>query len=276
MKHFFLTFIKGLAMGIADIIPGVSGGTIALIAGIYEHLILSLDNARASIFRSIRNLNLVYLKSIDLQFFIPLGLGIGSALFILSGLITFLLINYESPTFAFFTGVIIGSIYFLIKTIKTWNFNTYITIILGVICGWLISGLQTVTASSSPLILFISAVLAITAMILPGISGSFILLILGQYGYLIEAIHTFDIISLIIFGSGAVIGLFTSVRGIAYLFRKWEQVTLSFLVGIMVGAMRAPLQKIIFSWLSFLLFIVGFIIILILERKHSILIEDKL
>jgi len=263
-------FIKGLCMGIADIIPGVSGGTIALIMGIYEKLIFSIRNIKLTF-----NIKQLF-KSIDFNFFIPLILGIGIAFLSLSHLLTSLIENYPGLIYAFFFGLILGSIYFIYRQIKEFNWKILLSSLVGFMLSFWIVGINQIQPSHSPLTIFISGAIAIIAMILPGISGSFILLTLGQYEYMIEAISNLDFVIIILFILGALFGLLSFVRVVSYLLKRHEHLTLAFLTGVMIGALRLPYYKISVSLSlgsSFLfiiiLGIVGFVVVILLENLSS-------
>jgi putative membrane protein len=265
MKNSFLIYLKGLCMGIADLIPGVSGGTIALITGIYERLIFSIKSIDSSFF-NLKNFN-TNLKRVDFALFIPLGLGILSAFLIFSGLIKSLLSNFPGHIYSFFFGLILGSIYFVYKKVK-FDWKTFLSSFIGFLFAFWLTGFSS-EVSHSLINIFISGFIAISAMILPGISGSFILLMLGQYEYLINVIHNFNLLVILVFIFGAVLGLLFSVRIIAFLLKKMEALTLAFLIGLMMGALRLPYIHIISSGLGLIyslsLGFLGLFVILSLE-----------
>ena len=201
MKDSPKTFLKGILMGIADIIPGISGGTIALILGIYERLINAI-------------------KSIsDFKFLIPLGLGIFTAIIAGSFTIPYLLDTYPAYIFAFFTGLILGSIKIIYKRIKLHKISGFTLGILGFILAFVITGLKLLQINHSYLIIFFSGIIAISAMLLPGISGSYILLVLGQYKFMLTALKDINIPYILIFIAGAIIGLIFFSRIISYLLK---------------------------------------------------------
>jgi putative membrane protein len=272
MKPSLSIFIKGILIGIANIIPGVSGGTLALITGIYERLIFALSEIDSR-FLKIRNKEGLKnnLDRIDLPLLIPLGLGIISAFLIFSGILESLLKTYPGPTYGFFFGLIIASVYFVYKQINTrFNSSTIISSIVGFIFAFWLVGLTTTAVPHSLIAIFLSGVVAIVAMILPGLSGSFILLILGQYEYIIGAISELNLLVIFVFGLGAIVGLLSTVKIIAYLFKRWEAPTLSFLIGLMLGGLRLPYQNMIGNNILVILVpaVLGFVIVLFLEN-HS-------
>ncbi len=277
----FFIFIRGLFMGSADIVPGVSGGTIALITGIYERLVTAISNIKLRWIKPLIQLNkkefISELKAdIDFPFFIPLILGIGIAFLSLSKVIGYCLDVYTAYTFAFFLGLIIASAFILFTQIEEINIINILLIIVFAVLTWIFVGLNPIAANHSLPIIFISAVIAICAMILPGISGSFILLLLGQYEYMLSALSSFKILDIIVFVVGAVIGLLGFSRFVKYAFEKYHSATIASLMGIMIGTIRLPCNNILNSMngsSSFLilgLIIIGFALIVILENKFKI------
>lgn len=261
-------------MGFADIIPGVSGGTIAFITGIYTRLVESISYI-ASLFNpdSFDDFfSIEKFKKIDWRLFIPLITGIVIAFLILSRVIGSLIENYRLNTYSFFLGLILASAIFLYKDLNEVNINTFFFSSLGLIIGFLIVGIEAFGASHSLIVLFFSGALAITAMILPGISGSFILLILGQYEYVLDAVNNLRFVEIIVVGMGAIIGLLSFSKLLSYLIHEYRGKTMSFLTGLMIGSLRLPFEVIIESnWSmnlsSVLVFVlVGFVTVFIVER----------
>jgi len=234
------TFFKGMLMGICDIIPGVSGGTIAFILGIYERLINAIKNI------NIKFYNKENLRKMDLKFLIPLGLGIVVAFGVGSRIVPYLLDNYPAYTFAFFFGLILGSIKLIHKKSKRLNLRRILAGVLMFLFAFWIAGLKTLTANHSYGIVFFSGILAISAMLLPGISGSFILLLLGQYKFMLEALKNFKVLYIVSFLIGAIIGLLGFSRLLSYLLKKYHSVTMWALIGLMLGALRVPFDNIVF------------------------------
>ena len=239
-------------MGLSDIIPGVSGGTIALITGIYERLILAINSIdlKIPIYFVTGNFDKTKrkFKEIDLELLIPLGVGILIAFMIASRFILEALENFPAFTYSFFFGLILSSaikIYY--ETKENQKFVNIIVGVIGALIAIYITGLETLRLTHNPIIIFISGSISICAMMLPGISGSFILLVLGQYQYMLEALHNITIryIDLSIFMLGALISLFTFSKFLSRLFEEHETLTLSFLIGIMLGALRLPLTNIL-------------------------------
>ncbi|MEF8847815.1 MAG: DUF368 domain-containing protein [Candidatus Thermoplasmatota archaeon] len=257
----FIIFLKGLFMGGADIIPGVSGGTIALITGIYERLVKAI---RSIDFRFIPYFFKGFYDSkffekskknffsIDFSLLIPLVLGISFAFLSLANLLDFLLVYYETYTYAFFLGLILASAFFVYFSVKKeFTLKSLFFVFLGSIFGFLIVGIESFSASHSLLIIFAVGFISFCAMILPGVSGAFILLIFGQYDFMIgvlKKIAAFDfssVIYAIIYVLGGLIGLLSFSRFLSYLLKKYHTVTLCFIIGLMIGALRSPAEIIL-------------------------------
>ena len=272
-------FLRGLLMGTADIMPGISGGTIALITGIYDKLINSISNIKLLFLKPLIKGNLTefkkqLLEEVDFEFFIPLGIGIVTAMILMAGIINYLLGNYASYTYSFFAGLILASIYILYKQLDAFNIKAISTTIIFAILAYIFVGLNPMQASHSLPILFISGFIAICAMLLPGISGSSLLLLLGQYEYMINVLHRLSIIEIIIFVIGAGLGFMTMSRVIKYMLENHKQLTVATLIGIMLGSMRVPAQHIVTAPLTTLpicliIAIIGMAIVLFVETKFN-------
>jgi len=277
IKNFFAIFFRGLFMGTADIMPGVSGGTIALITGIYERLVHSISKINFQFLKPLlkgrfRESWDILLEEVDFQLFIPLLMGIGLAILTLSRLMSYLLTNYDAYTYAFFSGLIIASTYIVYSEIDGFSFKNLSFGIIGFVFAFIFVGLNPIQANHTLPIIFFSGMLAICAMILPGISGAFILLLINQYEYMINALNSFSIIEIITFILGAFIGIMTFSRLLDYLLRHYEHLTMSFLVGLMLGTLRLPYQKIAVTdtssiIVSVVLGVIAFGIVFIMEKK---------
>ncbi|HLC51783.1 MAG TPA: DUF368 domain-containing protein [Candidatus Nanoarchaeia archaeon] len=259
MKDKILLFLKGLLMGAADVIPGISGGTIALITGIYPKLIKSLSDI------DLRK----FFRTTNFGFLIPLGLGIILSIYSLSGLIESLLVNHADRTYSFFIGLILASTILLYQKARSLTFNSFIAMILGFLIAYMIAGLAVLNASHSVPVIFISGILAISAMILPGISGAFILLLLNQYEYLISALHSLDLKILSAFAIGALVGLLGFSKLLNSILKKYYSLSISLLIGLMLGSLRVPLQKISTASLGSIIIwiIVGFVLVIVIEKS---------
>ena len=278
-KEMILIFLRGLFMGSADIVPGVSGGTIALITGIYERLIYAISKIKFSFLKPLLKADFSGFKDklieeIDFGLFIPLGLGIAIAFITLAKIISYLLDTHTAYTFSFFLGLILASAYILYTKLDGLNLKLIIITAIGIILSYIFVGLNPIATNHSLIVIFISGLIAICAMILPGISGSFLLLLLGQYQYMLNVLNTRKLLEIIVFCIGALIGILGFSKLLNYLLEKYESPTMAFLIGIMVGTLRLPLMKITTtvkgSWgTCIILAIIAFVIILVLEKKFK-------
>lgn len=272
-------FLRGLLMGISDIMPGISGGTIALITGIYDKLIGSISNIKLLFIKPLlkgdfKGFKKQLLEEVDFKFFIPLLLGIAIAMIAMAGVINYLLTDYAGFTYSFFAGLILASIIILYKQLDAFNIKAVLITVIFAILGYLFVGLNAIQASHTLPILFGSGFIAICAMLLPGISGSSLLLLLGQYEYMIDALHSLRIVEIIVFIIGAALGFMGMSRVIKYLLKNHKQATVAALIGIMIGSMRVPLQQIVgvpTSSLPICLIIgvIGMAIVLVVELRSN-------
>lgn len=238
MNVFLRLYFKGVAMGAADIVPGVSGGTIALITGIYEELISTLKNINISLLKTLfKDGFKVFWKNLNGNFLSILLLGIASSVILLAQIIVFLLENHEYKIWGFFFGLIISSAFLIIKDINSLKAVHIIWILFGILIAALISLSNTTQIPDTDVFIFLTGSIAITAMILPGISGSFILLLLSKYEYIITAIKEFDIRTLLVFGLGCIFGLIIFSRILHFLFQNYKQNLLSLLSGFLIGSL---------------------------------------
>jgi putative membrane protein len=240
LKDYIIVSLKGMAMGAADVVPGVSGGTIAFISGIYEELLNSISSFKFSLINVLNNEGIkVVWKKINGSFLLALFIGICFSVLSLAKLIENLLENHPILIWSFFFGLVLASIIYIAKQIKLWNIKCYLYLIFGLIFAYYITTLNPViTQNSSPWFLFLAGMIAICAMILPGISGSFILVLLGAYKPILNAINTKDFFSIIIFMAGAVLGLLTFSRVLKWLFSTYKNYTLALLIGFIAGSLN--------------------------------------
>lgn len=231
--------LKGLAMGAADAVPGVSGGTIAFISGIYEELIATISNVNLSLFKILFQKGFKsFWKQLNGNFLLALLSGIIVSFVSFMRLAKYLIENEPVLIWSFFFGLIIASIYFVGKQITKWNIAVIIGLLFGSIVAFYISTLPTMATNENSYFLFFAGALAICAMILPGISGSFILVILGAYKTLSDALHDFNFKKLIFFVSGALIGLLSFSHLLKWLFRHYHNLTLAILTGFIFGSLN--------------------------------------
>ena len=240
LKDYIIISLKGMAMGAADVVPGVSGGTIAFISGIYEELLNSISSFNLSLFSVLKNEGFMKVwKMVNGRFLLALFIGICISVLSLAKLIENLLENHPILIWSFFFGLVLASIIYIAKQIKIWNIKCYLYLILGLIFAYYITTLNPIlTQNSSPWFLFLACMIAICAIILPGISGSFILVLLGAYKPILNAINTKDFFSIIIFMAGAILGLLTFSRVLKWLFSKYKNYTLALLIGFITGSLN--------------------------------------
>ncbi|WP_417858440.1 DUF368 domain-containing protein [Xanthomarina gelatinilytica] len=238
-KDYFLITLKGVAMGAADAVPGVSGGTIALISGIYEELISTISNVNISLIKTFRQDGFkTFWKALNGNFILALLIGILTSFASFMRLAKYLIEEHPVLIWSFFFGLIIASIFFVGKQIKKWSLATIISLIIGAFAAYYVTTLPSMASNSNPLFLFLAGAIAICAMILPGISGSFILVILGAYKTLSDSIHDWDFKRIAIFGVGAVVGLLSFSRVLKWLFKHYHNTTLALLTGFIVGSLN--------------------------------------
>lgn len=232
--------LKGLAMGAADIVPGVSGGTMALILGVYEELIESLRNlGQANFLRKLAKFRLGQaFATLNGSFLIALGSGILLALLLLSRSLEALLQSYPVLIWSFFFGLIAASVITVSRRITQWQAVTIATFLASSLGAYLLVGLVPAQTPQALWFLFFSGALAITAMILPGISGAFILVLIGKYEFMLAAINNRDLLSIAVFALGALIGLISFAQVLGWLFKRYHNVTIALLSGFMLGSLR--------------------------------------
>ena len=269
-------------MGSADIVPGVSGGTIALITGIYGHLVEAISRIRFGFVKPLLKgdingfINDLF-DEIDFKFFIPLVLGIGVAFLTLAKVVTYCMDTQTALTYSFFLGLIIASAVILFKKLNQINLKNILFALIGAVLTFIFVSLNPIAANHSLLVIFISGMIAICAMILPGISGSFLLLLLGQYKYMLNALHELHFVEIIVFVVGALIGILGFSKILNYLLKNHEEVTMAFLIGVMLGSLKVPGVEIANSvGLNFaglfpclIVAVIGFGLIIILETKFD-------
>jgi len=234
--------LKGLCMGSADVIPGVSGGTIALITGIYENLIQALKSLDATMVKKVLNLDLKgALAHVHVRFLLFLFAGIGIAIISLARLMNFLLHHYPVFTWSLFFGLIVASILVVSRQVARWTPRSGISLVAGTVVAALIVNLIPLETTDAHWFIFLCGLIAICAMILPGISGAFILLILGKYEFITATLKNpflpQHLIIIFVFCLGCLIGLLSFARLLNYLLQNFHHLTLAFLTGLMVGSM---------------------------------------
>tara|TARA_R110001583_G_scaffold6314_2_gene32327 strand:+ start:1595 stop:2512 length:918 start_codon:yes stop_codon:yes gene_type:complete len=238
LQYIFIT-LKGMAMGAADVVPGVSGGTIAFISGIYEELIISINNIKPSLITDWKNDGFkVFWQKLNGNFLVALFLGIFISLFSLATLVSWLLENEPILLWSFFFGLVAASIIFVGKEITKWNLATVIILFFGAGLAYFITTLPASENTASLPYLFMSGALAVCAMILPGISGAFILVLLGSYKTILDAVHERDIKIVITVALGAIFGLLSFAKLLKWMFSNYKNLTLALLTGFILGSLN--------------------------------------
>ncbi len=240
MNKYFILFLKGIGVGIANIIPGVSGGTIALITGIFETLLNSIKSF------DIKAVKLIFsgkfkdfTEHTNLYFLISVFGGAGTGVFALSFLLGSLFENYPKYVWSFFFGLILASVYFVAKKISKWNAGVVLSLILGTLIALLIINVfDPASENSSYLYLFICGIVATCSMILPGLSGSFVLILLGNYELvMIQSVKTVNLHVLIPVFLGAAAGIIAFSHVLSWVFKKFRDLTIALLSGFILGSL---------------------------------------
>lgn len=234
----FLLFLKGMAMGAADSVPGISGGTIAFITGIYEELINSIKAVNLpALMMFFKEGPVAAWKHINGNFLLVLLMGILTAAYLFASTVEFLLEHHPRFLMAFFVGLIIASCWYMLTQIKSWRMFTIVLFLVGVLVSVGVTLLPVNDGEPSLLYLFFCGALAICAMILPGISGAFILILLGAYEPVLRAVTELDLLTLLVFMIGCASGLMAFSNVLSYLFSHYRQQTLSLLLGVLAGSL---------------------------------------
>ena len=239
LKDYLLLFAKGLAMGGADVVPGVSGGTIAFISGIYEELIdsikaINLDTLKILLKGEFKE----FWKQINGNFLIVLFSGIAIILISLASLVTYLMAHNPIQLWSFFLGLILISSIVILRQVKKWSFGVVIVGLIGIVLSYYLTSMSPAQTNDSYFMIFLSGALAICAMILPGISGAFILLILGKYQLVVGALGDLDYGIILVFMAGAATGILMFVRLISWLLHKYHDYAIAVLTGFMMGSLN--------------------------------------
>ena len=299
-KQMILLFLKGVFMGVANIIPGVSGGTIALITGIYAEMLQAIRSFNLETLRFLKRFELKQaLHTLHLRFLVIIGAGAAFAILSLAHIITFVFTRFSVQTWALFFGLLLASILVMAIKIRNWVGTGGLSLVVGTVLAYFFVDLIPVTTPDAWWFILIAGMVVICTMILPGLSGSFLLLILGKYEYIIGALkqplipENFIILS--IFAVGCIVGIIAFTRVISVMLEKYENVTMAALTGIMCGSMRKiwpwkevlekkviqGKEKIISElnvlpgelnaefYVALVLIVVGFVAVIMLERSAS-------
>ena len=280
-SDYITLFFKGIFMGIADAMPGISGGTIALLLGIYEELIESISELKISLFSKLINKGFKsFWKKLNGNFLLVLVSGIGISLISFVKISASLLESFPLFIWSFFLGLIFATVHVIYKLINQWHNLNFFFLIISIIFSIFLSSFSAYdTDEISLLYILFSGIIASSAMILPGISGSLILVILGVYAYLIKALDNLELIVIFTFISGATIGLLGFSKILKYLFNNHRDATYTIMLGLVIGSIENvwPWNKSFSTelsnlnlFLSISLVILGFVIVILLEKIKKI------
>lgn len=247
LRSNLVLYLKGLAMGSADVVPGVSGGTMALILGIYEELIESLRNVSTpAFFNAVRRLRIgEAFKVVNGAFLVVLVAGIATAIGLFSSFLPWLLETQQVFVYSFFFGLVAASTWAVGRRVTSWSAGTVVALIASALGAFFLVGLSPATTPEAAWFIVLSGALAICAMVLPGISGSFILLLMGKYAYVLDAVSDLNFTVIFLFGTGALVGLLSFVRLLSWLFDRYYNLTIALLTGFLLGSLRK-----IYPWKS--------------------------
>ncbi|MBN2743355.1 MAG: DUF368 domain-containing protein [Marinilabiliaceae bacterium] len=238
--NYLLISLKGIAMGAADVVPGVSGGTIAFITGIYEELLASikgLPTALPVLWKKDGGVKKFW-EAANLNFLLSLGLGIVLSILSLARLMTWLLETHPIVTWSFFFGLILASVWYIMRELNRINIQVVVGFVAGTLLAWWITTVSPTETTNATWFVFVSGAIAICAMILPGISGSFILLLLGKYLFMMSAIKEMKVAVILVFMAGAGVGIITFSNVLTWLLKKYHAITVAVLGGFMVGSLN--------------------------------------
>jgi putative membrane protein len=236
---YLMVTLKGIGMGAADVIPGVSGGTIAFITEIYEELVDSIKSINYTSIRKVWKEGLgAFWKAVNGNFLLSLVIGILISVLSLARILEYILIHHPILIWSFFFGLIIASAVFVAKKIDRWNVSVIISLVAGVIAAYFITSFTPAETTNAYWFIFLSGALAICAMILPGISGSFILLLLGKYQFMLNALNEGKIGIIAVLLAGALIGIISFANLLSWLLKRYHNITIALLAGFMLGSLN--------------------------------------
>lgn len=239
IKDYVLIALKGMGMGAADVVPGVSGGTIAFITGIYEELINTIKSVNLSSIKLLLQFKLKdFWKAVNGNFLLALISGIVISFLSLAKLIKYLLETQPILVWSFFFGLIVASAIVIARKITEWKLRTIIAMIVGVAIAYMITVVTPAETPTTYWFLFLSGALAICAMILPGISGAFILVLLGSYNYILSSLSSLKLDVIAVVAAGAAIGILSFSHLLSWLLKKYHNMTIGLLSGFMIGSLN--------------------------------------
>lgn len=291
IKDYAVLAMKGIAMGAADVVPGVSGGTIAFIVGIYQELVDSIKSINGASLKLLFTGRIAaFWRAVNANFLLAIVTGIAISIFSLAKVITYLLEAHPILVWSFFFGLVLASTWFVSKDIRQWNWKTILCFAAGALTALFITVATPAETPDALWFIFLSGAIAICAMILPGISGSFILVLLGKYFYVMEAVKTLNIPVILVFICGAAIGITSFSRVLSYALHRFHDVTIAVLAGFMLGSLNKvwPWKETVetfidshgvvkplveknilpdaYLWQGLLLMVVGFLLVYVLEK----------
>ncbi len=238
-REYIVLWAKGFCMGAADVVPGVSGGTMAFILGIYQELIESIKSVDLKCLRLLFSGRIKdAIDSVSWKFLVAVAAGILTAIFSIAKLLSYLLETHPVLIWSFFFGLVAASVVTICMEITTWRPRVVAGIVAGTAGAYALVGLVPAQTPDTAWFLFLSGALAICAMILPGISGAFVLVLLGKYHYVLNAVNDRDFLTLFIVAAGAAVGLMSFVRLLHWLFHRYHQMTIAILAGLLIGSLR--------------------------------------
>ena len=231
--------LRGMAMGGADVIPGVSGGTIAFITGIYEELIQSIKSVNAGFFKTLFTEGITAAwQRINGNFLLAVVTGILISIFSLARLMSWLLANHPMLVWAFFFGLIVGSAFYIGRKVTKWTWQVVLLLLAGTTIAYYITIASPASSPEDYWFVFLSGAIAFCALVLPGISGAFILVLLSKYEFMLNAVRDLQLSIIVVFATGGVIGVIAFSNVIAWLFKKYHNATLAILSGFMIGSLN--------------------------------------
>ncbi|ESP94894.1 MULTISPECIES: DUF368 domain-containing protein [Pseudoalteromonas] len=252
-RDYIWLFFKGAGMGAADVVPGVSGGTIAFITGIYARLLAAIKNVNVAALQMVLKGKIKDAWAhVDGNFLLAVFGGLFTSALSLAKIITYLLDNHQQLVWSFFFGLIIASFVYIAKQVERWQLKHIASCVVGALIALVITSLSPAEAQAQPWFYFVAGSIAICAMILPGISGSFILLLLGMYGHVLNAVNDRDFALVGLFLIGCVCGLMMFSRFLSWLLARFEQVTFALLSGFLIGSLNMlwPWKKVVTTYVN--------------------------
>ena len=238
-REYILLYAKGLGVGAVDLVPGVSGGTIAFITGIYEELLNSLRSFTP------KNFKLFFLgkfkafwEAVNGNFLLVVALGIGTSIISLVKVVLYVIENHPIATWSFFFGLILISTFSILSTVRKFTIPLFVCFCIGAVAAYTITALSAAQTPNDLWFIFLCGALAVCALMLPGTSGSFVLLLMGKYQYILDALSNFKITILAVFAAGAVTGLLSFSHFLSWLLRRYHDVTIALLSGFLFGSLN--------------------------------------